>query len=163
MQRRIPSRGRDRRLSVAVGLLYFSIASADASAEDCAPTLSAYLYAVEERVAWLGLGQAAPQLGSREEANRHWTQTELVLIRDACSRGKDVEAAWRIEQVEIRMDNDRARKAAKKASRTGASDPRTRAASGALVPRPGSRTGAPIALRVAASMPSARRTLPNGH
>jgi hypothetical protein len=32
-----------------------------------------------------------------------WMRGELGLIRAACARGKDVEAVWRLEQVQSRM------------------------------------------------------------
>jgi hypothetical protein len=78
----------------AVGLfgmscLWFS--SSGAMAETCAPTLTESI-----RVA----KTAADTLITDTPA----TRSELLLIDDACRRGKDVEAAWRLEQVQAHLE-----------------------------------------------------------
>jgi len=63
--------------------------------EDCAPAQKAYFRTIEQLV----------DLSSGGVTEIEWMHGELELIRDACSRGKDVEAVWRLEQVQLRIKN----------------------------------------------------------
>ncbi|MGA2707578.1 MAG: hypothetical protein ABSF86_04170 [Steroidobacteraceae bacterium] len=69
--------------------------SANAWAQDCAPEQKAYFRVIEQLV----------DLSSSGGSEIEWMHDELKLTRDACSRGKDVEAVWRLEQVQQRIKN----------------------------------------------------------
>ena len=67
---------------IAVGLACALMFSGYAWGEDCAPAQKAYFRMIEQLVVSSAGGVTEIQ----------WMHDELELIRDACSRGKDVEA-----------------------------------------------------------------------
>ncbi len=73
-----------------MGLLCPPFASLGAAAETCAPTLTESILVAKRAVDSLVTDTPAMRM-------------ELSLIDDACRRGKDVEAAWRLEQVQAHL------------------------------------------------------------
>jgi len=66
-----------------------------AAADSCDDPLA--LSIQRTRASWSVQANASPADAARADT---WIQTELRLIDAACARGKDVEAAWRLEQVQ---------------------------------------------------------------
>jgi hypothetical protein len=79
---------------------FFSVHSL---AQSCDPSLTSSIRAIEKLVDLLPGDGVHAQDVQRDEENICWMHGELGLIREACSRGEDVEAAWRLEQVQIRI------------------------------------------------------------
>jgi len=65
---------------------------ASALADSCEPALTAAIANVAKTVDGLGAGAAA-------------AHGEMWFIADACRRGKDVEAAWRLERVQAALES----------------------------------------------------------
>jgi hypothetical protein len=78
--------------------------SPHALAQMCDPSLTTAIRAIEKLV-YLPSGGGANPPSQRDDANTRWMYGELGLIREACSRGKDVEAVWRLEQVQLKVTN----------------------------------------------------------
>jgi len=76
--------------------------SSEAFSETCDLPLTASIQAVERAVDLLPLDAADPSAVKPDE-NVRWMRFELGLIREACSRGSEVEAVWRLEQIQSRM------------------------------------------------------------
>jgi hypothetical protein len=88
-----------RPLLVLGGLACFAAGIGTAAAASCDPALARSIQAT--KAAWSSQGvDASPipgGLGSK------WIPSELQLIDEACTRGEDVEAVWRLEQVQKRL------------------------------------------------------------
>ncbi|MFI4889505.1 MAG: hypothetical protein ACHQIL_03135 [Steroidobacterales bacterium] len=86
-------------LALAGGLLL----ATTSTALSCGAPLTSSILTVQR------LLEVAPHDGAHSQrikwsdADISWMHGELELIHDACSRGRDVEAAWRLEQVQLRM------------------------------------------------------------
>jgi hypothetical protein len=65
------------------------------AAETCDDPLA--LSIQRTRASWSEQANASPADAARADS---WIQVEMKLIDAACARGKDVEAAWRLEQVQ---------------------------------------------------------------
>lgn len=70
-------------------------------AHGCDPSLSNYIHAIEILIDVPAPRAVRPLAIKPRDEKIHWMQDELGLILDACSRGRDVEAVWRIEQVQM--------------------------------------------------------------
>jgi len=88
-------------VTAVVGLVSGALFSSQTLAQACEPSLMDTLHAVELAVDSISIDSADP--GASERENISWMRRELRLIRDACSRGRDVEAVWRLEQVQLRV------------------------------------------------------------
>jgi hypothetical protein len=88
---------------VVMGLAYGLLFSSEALARTCDPPLTASIHTVEHAVDLLPIDGADPSAVTQDTENIRWMRGELELIREACSRGSDVEAVWRLEQVQSRM------------------------------------------------------------
>jgi len=74
-------------------------------AETCEASLRDSIHAVELAVDSISIETAGPVAAKWNIDNLGWMHGELALIREACSRGRDVEAVWRLERVQYRMRN----------------------------------------------------------
>jgi hypothetical protein len=89
---------------VVLGLVAGLPFSSRASAETCDPSLTNSIHALERAVNSIAIASADPVATQRNnDDNIRWMHGELELIREACSRGRDVEAAWRLEDVQLRL------------------------------------------------------------
>ena len=88
---------------VVLGLVAGPPFSSRASAETFDPSLTNSIHALERAVNSIAIASADPVATQRNSDNIRWMHGELALIREACSRGRDVEAAWRLEEVQLRM------------------------------------------------------------
>jgi hypothetical protein len=85
--------------SVLIALAHGLLVPSAAFALDCEPSLTTAIRTVETQVDVL----ADLSVAQRDDDNVGWVRGELALIRDACSRGREVEAVWRIEAVQRRI------------------------------------------------------------
>jgi hypothetical protein len=83
-------------IHVAIGLACGLGISTDAEAQSCDPSLTISIHATEQLVYSRSAGDVQ---------SARWMNGELGLIREACSRGNDVEAAWRLEKIQLGMAN----------------------------------------------------------
>ncbi|MGO8857836.1 MAG: hypothetical protein ACLQO1_19290 [Steroidobacteraceae bacterium] len=83
-------------IHVAIGLACGLGISTDAEAQSCDPSLTISIHATEQLVYSLSAGDVQ---------SARWMHGELGLIREACSRGNDVEAAWRLEKIQLGVAN----------------------------------------------------------
>jgi hypothetical protein len=88
-----------RPLLVISGLACFAGTIGSAAAESCDPPLARSIQAT--KAAWSS--RAVDTAAITDTATRDWIPSELRLIDEACTRGKDVEAAWRLEQIQKRL------------------------------------------------------------
>jgi hypothetical protein len=72
-------------------------------ADSCDAPLTAVIEAVEHVLGSRSAEGVAAILEERGPDDIRWVQSEMNLIREACSRGSDVEAVWRLERVQLRM------------------------------------------------------------
>ena len=92
------------RALLGLGAMY--LFSAAAAGQGCDPSLAQSIGAVQRIVESLhatkpGQFRVAAVDGSEHSAEHaQWMQGQLRLINEACMRGGDVEAAWRLEQVQ---------------------------------------------------------------
>ena len=90
-------------LGVGTALLLPFAAHAD---EQCAQSLSQFIQDVQTTIESLHPGEPdqfrvmANDGSEYTSSNVRWMQGELRRIIEACSRGRDVEAAWRLEQLQ---------------------------------------------------------------
>jgi len=94
---------------MVVGFAPGRLFASPALAQACNHSLTESIRAVELAVGSIAVHSADTVDAKRNIANIHWMQGELALIREACSRGRDVEAAWRLEEVELRLNSGRRR------------------------------------------------------
>jgi len=66
-----------------------------AAADTCDDPLASSIQ--RTKASWSSRANASPADAARADT---WIQTEMKLIDAACARGKDVEAVWRLEQVQ---------------------------------------------------------------
>ncbi len=83
------------------GALSLLVLSARTLALGCEPVVVASIAAVKST---LHSRAAEARDGDLAAANLGWMQDELRLIDEACTRGRDVEAVWRLEQVQAGLD-----------------------------------------------------------
>jgi hypothetical protein len=88
---------------VAIGLASGLPFCSQALAETCERSLTNSIHEVERAVDSVTIERADPVATQRNNEHFRWMHDELELIREACSRGRDVEAAWRLEEVQRRM------------------------------------------------------------
>jgi hypothetical protein len=86
-------------IALALGLLV----SSAAFALDCEPSLTTSIRTLETQVDALLVDYADLPVAQRDDDNIAEMRGELALIRDACSRGREVEAVWRFEAVQRRI------------------------------------------------------------
>lgn len=90
-------------VALACGLAFAPHAFAQASMQTCESPLTDYLHAVEKTVSMIPVDGVDPEFVARHAEDMRWINGELTLIREACSRGGDVEAAWRLERLQARI------------------------------------------------------------
>lgn len=83
------------------GALSLLLLSARTLALGCEPVIVASIAAVKST---LHSRAAEARDGDLAAANSGWVQHELRLIDEACTRGRDVEAVWRLEQVQAGLE-----------------------------------------------------------
>jgi hypothetical protein len=89
--------------SVLIALAHGLLVPSAAFALDCEPSLTTAIRTAETQVDVLLIDYADLSAAQRDDDNIGWIRGELALIRDACSRGREVEAVWRIEAVQRRI------------------------------------------------------------
>jgi len=88
-----------RPLLVISGLACLAGTIGTAAAESCDPPLARSIQAT--KAAWFSRSAATAAVAGT--TTTEWIPGELRLIDEACTRGKDVEAAWRLEQIQKRL------------------------------------------------------------
>jgi hypothetical protein len=91
-----------RRASSPLGLALTLLLSSGAQAgEQCASSMAQSIRNVQNALDTLRSGSND---GAKYSANQaRWMQEELRMISEACARGSELEAAWRLEQIQGRM------------------------------------------------------------
>jgi hypothetical protein len=89
--------------TVLIALAHGPLVSSAAFALDCEPSLTTTIRTVETQVDALLIDYGDLSAAQRDDDNIGWMRGELALIRDACSRGREVEAVWRIEAIQRRI------------------------------------------------------------
>jgi hypothetical protein len=101
-QGRLQPRRLLRRASSPLGLTLTLLLSAGAQAgEQCASSMAQSIRNVQNALDTLRSGSND---GAKYPPNQaRWMQEELRMISEACARGSELEAAWRLEQIQDRM------------------------------------------------------------
>jgi hypothetical protein len=97
------SRVRSRRSTGPRYARFLILVSSAACALDCEPSLTTFIRTAEAQVDALLIDYADLPAAQRDDDSIGWMRGELALIRDACWRGRELEAVWRIEAVQRRI------------------------------------------------------------
>lgn len=90
---------------LAVALVFWLGSEAHA-AQQCASSLTQTILSVQGTIDALQSGPSS-----------NWMHDELRLISEACARGGDLEAAWRVEKLQGQLASARSRQAAARGTR----------------------------------------------
>jgi hypothetical protein len=102
MSRKIGANRRVLAAPAAMGLVWLSF-SLEAYAHTCDSSLTTSIHAVERAVESLPPYITEPS-SDKPDGSVRWMHTELGLIREACSRGSEVEAVWRLEKIQSKIE-----------------------------------------------------------